>query len=318
VTKARRVLLSAGVGICLLAAVVAIVVSVAASRRGTPDANRDVVFYGRLVDQHGSGIPGVPIVGHLIYQGSPQRPGYLQSGRGRQTVSTTTDARGSFVIRGPGESLDIEPLQLDGFTGEEPQWVKRSFAFRAESSDPHLGQSPNDPFVYHFWRKGSTEKLIIEWINSDVPRDGRPCTVDLLKRTSQLGGEGGDVRVAVTAPDPPGEGHTKFDWSFTIEAADGGLLETRDRFLFLAPEGGYRARYDYRVSKADPDGVWTNDLQRRFYLRSRKGSIYAALSVGVKPDFRDLKAARVHISYVANPAGSRNLEVDPMKKIYLP
>jgi len=57
-----------------------------------------------------------------------------------------------------------------------------------------------------------------------------------------------------------------YDWHLKLIAIDGGFIETKDPFLFLAPEGGYADRFEIIRKKDEPN--WTRRvLNKKLYFK---------------------------------------------------
>ena len=121
----------------------------------------------------------------------------------------------------------------------------------------------------------------------------------------------GDLRVQVRCPEKV-DRKTPYPWSFIIDPIDGGILETNDPFLYRAPDSGYEPGYEVIMDPAA--SKWKDQVKRQFYVKSRGGKVYASVEVTVFPNY-DGQMGRFRVNYLANPAGSRNLEYDPAKKI---
>jgi hypothetical protein len=160
-------------------------------------------------------------------------------------------------------------------------------------------------------RRGATEPLIHAESRYGTGIEGNVYTIDLLERKKTEGAsEQGDIRVRLLRPAEVDPKHT-FDWSFMMEAVQGGIIETTDTFLYRAPQNGYQPRYELVMSHSDPN--WSDTVRKKFYVRSREGKVYASLQMTIYPDY-DGKSG-IAVNYLANPAGSPNLEFDPAKQI---
>ena len=271
--------------------------------------NVPVRFYGRIADQEGRGVPGVPVTASVTVNDLIQVPVPVPQATQR-VVTTTADADGNFVIDGgTGRSVQVDPFHLPGHVqpGRDQRYFVRSGP--ASASD-RAGATAAGRHTFHVWRKGPIESLVADQVKCEGgDRAGRPFVVDLLHADArQDPAAAGDVRVAISCPDDPRGRRGPFDWTFAIEAVDGGLVETTDLFPFLAPESGYRPRYEYAMRADGSAGPRSDEVQRTYYLRSRNGQVYAALRVYARPGSG--AGPLVFIRYVANPAGSRNLEAE--------
>ena len=121
-----------------------------------------------------------------------------------------------------------------------------------------------------------------------------------------------DLRVQIKRPAQTNP-NIPYEWSFAIDAVDGGIVETDDAFLYRAPDAGYLPGYEY-VTPSDERMKWRRGLNKKFYLRSRGGKVYASVDLGVE-NFDNESDACLTLRCLVNPAGSPNLEYDSGKKI---
>jgi hypothetical protein len=136
-----------------------------------------------------------------------------------------------------------------------------------------------------------------------------PCHFDLHagKRTESAG----DIVVRVQSASVPNL-MEKYDWNASIQALDGGVIPCSGvgfEEMFLAPDSGYVSSFtvDYQRSSQP----WSSRFNGGFYFRSRNGATYGKLGIAVTTDVVKHGAVPVTIAGYLNPAGSRNLEVNP-------
>jgi hypothetical protein len=135
--------------------------------------------------------------------------------------------------------------------------------------------------------------------------DGRPFTIDLLKQEKKAGiSLPGDIVVRINRPAKIPL-RTKYDWSYSIEPIDGGIIYTNSDFLYRAPTSGYESKYEFIMSATNSH--WMPGVRgEQFYIKSRNGHDYGGLVVEVIPDYNDRSVFKV--DYTVNPASSGNLE----------
>jgi hypothetical protein len=122
---------------------------------------------------------------------------------------------------------------------------------------------------------------------------------------NQKAPDGGPADFWVTMPVPARDAWYKpYDWSYQIKVPDGGLVETHDEYPFLAPGGGYAPSFEQAFKNVDPHHA--GKFLNTYYLKCHNGNVYARVSIEWEPD--SSPSASFRVSYVANPAGSRNLE----------
>ena len=80
-------------------------------------------------------------------------------------------------------------------------------------------------------------------------------------------------------------------------------METDDRYIYVAPEAGYKNTWSYEIHRKK---TRLPDKEEKFYFHSRHGNVYGTLSVQFTPFYEDKSVA--DIEYRVNPNGSRILE----------
>jgi hypothetical protein len=251
---------------------------------------RPIDFYGKVVDQYGQSVADVKIRGNILFD----HPDSTSS----QDDYTTTDANGEFNFTGlHGSRFGVIPSK-DGYV-----YNSRIPTNWSESYKP----DPSNPMVFTMWKLQGAVQLIHTNKFFGITPDGSTWTIDLIKGTKiENSSATGDLRVAIERPADAVRGQ-KFDWSFTMDAVDGGVIETQDPYLYEAPESGYQLQYSFTMPLSDPH--WQPELQNKtFYLKSRDGSVYGHFTIEVIPKYQNTAIFSVD-SYV-NPARSRNLEPD--------
>ena len=134
--------------------------------------------------------------------------------------------------------------------------------------------------------------------------NGSKYTLDLLQG-KKIEGDAteGDlvVRFNRASTIQPG---SAFDWSCAIEALNGGVMETTDEFMFLAPESGYQPsiRLEFRAAESG----WASQVRKQFYIKSRGGGLFGRIDAEIIADYTDRSV--LNLRYAVNPAGSRVLE----------
>lgn len=258
-----------------------------------------IVFYGKLEDQFGNSL-GNTVVNFSIrvYNG-------VRSGVDKGQV--TSDANGLFTISGcNGESLSVVPQKrgyalasLNGGGIYSYMWPD------AQRAHP----DPNSPVIIKMWKLNGAEPLV--GINKEykIQYTNNPIYFDLA--AGIIVPSGGDIKITVNRPQGIVSEHNPQDWGFTIEAVDGGLIETDSResqITYAAPESGYQ-QSDTLTASANKHGIGL--IQQMFFVQSRNGQIYSKL--GLSFSINDTPDGFMYIRFrgVANTNGSRNWEDDP-------
>jgi len=256
--------------------------------------NSPINFYGKVIDQYSNALAGVDVMVRV-------RQWYVASVaalnmEGKMIhVQKTSGPDGAFEIHGvSGDGFDIEHIQKEGYElsgGTYPSY------------GPSSGGVAN-PVIFKMWKKGAKEPLVSGQKVFGLIPDGRVYTVDLLKGKKSEGAEGeGDLRVAIVRP-TGAKPNDRYELSFRIEGIGGGVLQTDDEFMYLAPESGYEPKLEVQLVASD--SAWTPLVKKRLFFRSRGGSLYGRLDLEINAVYNDKSA--IEINYAVNPSGSRNLQ----------
>jgi len=168
----------------------------------------------------------------------------------------------------------------------------------------------NDPVIFTMWKIQGAESLVTDNKFYGIIPDGRVFTIDLIQgKKIEDSAADGDLRVTIQRPAQIQSGQ-KFDWSFSMEAVGGGVLETHDPYLFEAPDSGYQEKYT--VNMVASDSAWEEEIQSKvFYIKTRDGKVYGHIKIEIIPKYND--TGIFSVESVVNPNGSRNLEFDESK-----
>jgi hypothetical protein len=254
------------------------------------DWKQPINFYGKVVDETNQPVANASI--HFVWNDLSQK--------GTSETNAQSDADGLFSFTGQqGKRLFVD-VAKDGYYSSR----QNPLAFEyANPADGLFTPDADKPVIFHLRKKGQAEQLIhgLKLFGSRV--DGTLSYVDLT--TAKNGRTPpGDLTVQCTRSEPNAE--KKFDWTFTLGASDGGLIESTNEFDFIAPEGGYQSSYQITHRASDPD--WTGQEKRKFFVKSMGGQHYARIEITIMPDYN--QNAAYDVEWFLNPSGSRNLEYD--------
>ena len=173
------------------------------------------------------------------------------------------------------------------------------------------GMSSQRPLIIHLWKmQGRGAEPLIEGDCSDqLESDGGPLKVRLFSEWPPVkpGNEDPDFVFRLVAERKSDDSDEPSKWDVTIQAISGGLVEASDRFMYYAPEGGYRK--EFRWTNSDPS-------DRFVFLTIRGGQVYGKASIAVSEDKgivdgEALSSYVISMHFTVNPTGSRSLEPDP-------
>ncbi len=253
-------------------------------------------FYGRVEDQFGNAVDAAAVnfsVRIMNGQESTVKRGQV-----------LTDGNGFFAITGyKGQDLGLVP-QKAGYTLATTGTL---FKYSHLEDHPYV-PDPNNPTVIKMWKLQGAEPLIHFSFKARIPYDGTPVVFDL--HTGKIVDAGGDLIIRLKSPLEPSS-NQQYDWQATIQPVDGGIISSDVRLesRLGAPDSGYDSQCDINYRKDVKP--WSSTFHGGFYFKDHGGSDYGKFDVGIV--IYAIKDGFVPITldgYI-NPAGSRNLEIDP-------
>jgi len=271
-----------------------------------------ITFYGRIIDQYNMPVSGASV----FYIGTNA---YLSAGGGRGQVMS--DENGYFEIDTEGASLELGGIghpEIDGVYHMIGSSRKRDASF--VSYDDPQGRHPNwrnytkkeSAYLIRAWRLGEYEGSVSGNESLRIDSDGSIYTLNLDKSKREMNivkGEGkGQFRISCQRRHM--ESNRDYgDWSLSLSPINGGLLETDDLYMNIAPESGYQPSFKVDMKKEQSDYKHTLE-NKRFYFKTNNGQEYGSMVVQFQPFYsvsRDI--CNIRMTYKINPTGSRNLEL---------
>ncbi|MGS2717280.1 hypothetical protein ACVBE9_03845 [Eionea flava] len=271
----------------------------------------DIRFYGQLIDQHDK-----PVAGAVVSVDVGGR--YLAAGSGQGRVVTGQDGR--FSVRGEGGSLSIGPIKhpnLDIYRKFAPDGdIEEGGAYFTSYQHTENGNTllwtnhsdPSTPYIFKVWRKTSdnTAKKLYQVSNTLISFDcsGGEYTLNLIKSRKikrKVKGIGeGQLRVRYSCKDS--DEHRYFDdWAVEIEAIEGGIQETQDLYLNVAPKEGYEPFY--RLSMTKGESNYQKIVEKRFYFTANNNQYYGSLEIRFDPYGGYDGEPLIFLGYKMNPTG---------------
>jgi len=235
-----------------------------------------------IVDQYGEPVEGVKLDGYC-----------RQKLLGNQYVSVSSNTDGVIEIPKPG-ILRVQTIQKMGYT----------FATdRVRMVNPDFVDKHSEPIIIHAWR-GDPTWLISEKISCDM-KAGEYCSFNLTAGQSHPNQEKGDLIIRHLS-NLAGQGGSH-KWQVSLEVPDGGLIGSNDYFMYEAPESGYQPSIEVEHPATSANAPYFR-MMRRYYLRSRKGSLHARLDIY-------FIGSSMTVESVINPLGGRNLYPQPVERL---
>jgi len=254
-----------------------------------------IVFYGRVIDNHGEPVPYATIGYTAIDK-------FLASGSNYQGQA---DHSGFFEITGiQGAAISVS-VKKGGYyfideTDRSSPSSSATFAY-GMGADSYRRPAPtkNSPALFVLHKMG--EPVPLSHVSSrqiDVPPTGQAVTVNLATgRTGQ-----GDIEISSAVGDISQQ---PFDWRYQLSVPGGGLVERVGQFDFIAPVNGYQPTVEVNVSAREEK--WSSRLTKEYFAKLEDGR-FARFSIRFYAGNRNFIVME---SYVNTTPGNRNLEYDP-------
>lgn len=279
----------------------------------------NITFYGRIIDQYSQ-----PVIDASVWYETTNT--YLSAGGGRGQVQT--DEQGYFKIDSVGASLTIGTVTHPEISPVSYNPVEHANTFLPSRTSSVSFRSPEDNQGYPSWRDYTDKNkayIVNAWrlgkyfaatkgsIRGAFNRTGDTYTLNLLgKNHKQIILEGvqkGHLRLSCTRQHM--DNSIDFgDWAANITSINGGIQETNDLYMNLAPKTGYQTSLDIIMQKDSQ--YYTPSLgNKRYYFMSNDGKEYGSLFVNYEPHskYEDDRFCIIDISYKINSMGLRNLEL---------
>lgn len=283
----------------------------------------DIVFYGRVIDQYGQ-----PVEGASIWHSGENA--YLSAGGGKGFAKT--DKAGYFMLDTSGAALvlgSIKHSEIDSvvhyrISKQSFPKIQYSTTVRFLSHDKNnVALNYNNynkkskAYVIQVWRLGEYEGAFGGYSSFHIASDStvNSLVFDNNKNTINLTDDKAKAQFHISCTRPHMENNQDYgDWSLNITPVNGGIVETNDPYLNLAPESGYQASAEVRMQKGEKD--YRHLLKnQRYYFSINNHNNYGSLNAHYEPFYGPEKeACIVRINYKLNPNGSRNLELKRNKE----
>jgi hypothetical protein len=254
------------------------------------NADADISFYGRVIDQNGHGIADASVRYQLQRVGVVMPDGKIANNNEKD--STSSSGNGSFSVKGrKGLVLTILGIDKVGY-----RYVGRnanSFGYRG-APNPHKADAaspvdfllvseaiPKTKKLYHDFPRFSWNQGPVE---IEIPNLG---VVTLLptreKKADQIRG---------------------FDWHITVSIDKATMVPIGMGDAPIAPEIGYKKSFEYGAGGEDKQ--WTGAVRERYAFKSQSG-FFGVIDLDIVPDRSD-GTQQGSLEVRINESGSRNLD----------
>lgn len=274
--------------------------------------NYPIKFYGRVVDLEGN-----PVINADVKYSA-----FNSFFEETNTQTSNSDEKGYFAISDiQGGSLYVR-VAKEGYYQIEESKGHFGYAVPGENS---AADNPANPAIFKLRKHGKAESLVKYEYSWGIPRDGTSVKIDLVegkpsRRSESVSIEEASIIVRAWSPiEKRGPNNQKkpYAWKFEISAPNGGFIERRDQFDFIAPEMGYAETLTFEMSGGITNwDNWEHDVSKEVFAKLKDGN-YARLFFYYRPSTRK-NGDTFRIESYTNLSGSRNLEYDPSLELSSP
>ena len=226
-----------------------------------------IVFFGRVVDEHGVGVPKATV-----------KMEYANTIFGKVTEPSDisySDADGCFFGVGHGLGV-VVAVSKDGYY--ETSDDHRSFCYDGVAGNVERHLTPGNRAVFVLHKMWGTSNMVSFTAYFRVPKDGTPVEIDLSKGYRVAHGLG-DIKVEVWTHDEgqPVNSNEPYNWLCRITAPFGGLTARKGAFVFEAPETGF-VPFDEINMPTSLGSEWRSRAIRQYFVKA-SGGRYARVEI---------------------------------------
>lgn len=293
-------------------------------------SNQEISLHGHIVDQDANPVRAarVELTVHrnkgdlLIWLvNSTNRDSKYYSPAIQEKVVMLSDESGNFSLTNKqGTRVDLESISKDGylFLESASDWTRANqvvFRYGLDGDTNTSHRFPETPHRFFLWKRKTAEPLVWTSLVLSLDESEKSYVANLiLSEGGQKPSAHFDLQATLVGQPSATDPARRFEaWNLVLEAKDGGLRPVTNEVSFLAPMEDYQPRLEFSSANPDVQRWVRNREQRRFYLQSRRGNVFAIIMVRVDMHRRD--GGRLFIEAKVNPRGSPNLEPDPAKQI---
>ncbi len=264
--------------------------------------NMPINFYGVIVDQQDIPVEGAKVQ-IKISAYDPSFSAQLTS-EGMKTLETVieveSDKNGMFSIRNEyGRTLRVLSISKSGY--EALKSFRSGYSYGKSIGDKHQANE-SDPVRFKLWKASEPAELIKIDMEIDISESSGPVYLD-LKSGDTFSVQNGSSDLELRMNFIEKQQSNRYGWGIVIKVLDGGIALS-DGFLFEAPEDGYLSSIDFLFEPESKQ--WTQRINKRMFVRSREGKLYAGLVFTFYAYHTGNGKAMLKGFF--NPNGSRNLQ----------
>jgi len=259
---------------------------------------------GKIIDQYGMPVSGALINAVITYY--PHNPNHDLS-RSSSNVYAESDINGYFIFPGiEGISFSIKKIFKNGYLFNDDG----SMLFMLTNmNDEQLAELSNkkSPLIYKAWKSSDSISIEYKKMRFNVEPDGQIYTVDLKRKLIKKGGSSEGVHLSAFRESISGSDYTQTPWYIKLAIPNGGIIEVKDDFNYLAPVSGYQPEWSFTANRSDDD--WKYDIKNKKLFFVGHDDVYGIIKLTARP-FYGYKHDKfeVIIEYGFNEPGVRYLE----------
>lgn len=258
---------------------------------------QDITFYGKVIDQHGDPVSGAIVT--YIGQGEV-------FARGSGTQYTETDDNGIFITMDmQGAAFVVERIEKEGYQSTPRERFLNNYGHPRKGLLWEKYSTIENPFVFKAWKVAESGYPNVRKSQGRYGfKPGTTYSLDFTaKHKSVVKKEGRlDLDLQVTFKKDTDE-----SWTLVLKVPNGGLLETEDLYMNLAPETGYHQELAFSGTLQEyKKNRQLIRAMKKYYIHSR-GQLYGSLEIGIRP-YSKPSGSALKIKHIMSLDGGRNLE----------
>jgi hypothetical protein len=254
------------------------------------DADAQIDFYGRVIDQEGVGVQGATINYQLERAGKLMAAGDIVNNNEKATCLSTED--GFFSIQeAKGLTLTILSIEKEGY--RDGKQNLNSFGYRGTPELHNADLTTPVNFLLISNNIPKTKKLLDKLLTfswNQGPVEIPIPSVGKIKILPERNWTSGQLRL--------------FDWQVEISMDGAELVEIEMGQAKIAPVDGYQKSYKYGSKKEDLQ--WVGAVRRHYAFRTT-GGLYGFINFDLSPD-REVEDQSTSLEVRLNESGSRNID----------
>ena len=253
--------------------------------------NVAISFWGKVIDEDGTGIPGVSIKYRIQRAGRLEADGTIAEDGLLASISSNAD--GSFSItNASGTTLSMVELTKEGYELSSNQ--NSVFGYYGTPALHTPKQQSPQVFMMRSNKKHNDVSSISQQLR--LPWDGKGIRIDLDSGNPSPSG-----KLVLTASRTASTG--RFGWSLTLAIDGGELTEAEPGTALVAPKNGYRPVWQCSYEPDANPWRFSRDANVYYRLNGKFGRLKLQIYADAGPNDVSL-----YFEQFVNNSGGRNTE----------